>query len=113
MDAVSFEESMLKWINEIFEEEPLPFEINNLYFVVVEDKNTYHLEFAGSENFTMYNFEYQPPCAEHFICSYDDKKEDFILKIKYLINKINKENIFYNKKIYLINYSKETAKLIK
>lgn len=112
MDAVSFEESIRKWLDDIFEEKPLPFEINYLYFLLIEDQNTYHLEFVGSENFSLYDFEYQPKCAEFFIYAYNESINEFKLKIKYLLNKLNKEKIL-NKKIKLILYLKNKTQFIK
>lgn len=114
---VELESEFEKWFEECVGEKMFDDEISNLYFVIVQDKNSFHLEFCGSENFSLFDFDYRPKCGEHFFCDYSEGEEKFVEKIIFLlINLIKKnsiKNIIKNKNIYLIYFQNKIIKKIK
>ena len=53
-----FDEKLLYWIENILEDDPLPDEIRFVYFCIVMDKSSFHLEMRGSELKNTKYFEY-------------------------------------------------------
>jgi len=69
---VELESKFEKLLEEFFEEKSFDDEISNLYFVIVQNKNSFHLEFCGNENFSLFDFGYRPKCGEYFFCDYSE-----------------------------------------
>lgn len=100
-----FDEKLLYWIESILEDDPLPDEIKFVYFCIVMDKSSFHLEMRGSELKNTKYFEYWPLEAQYFFYDYPKDvnafKEELILSIKNL-------PIFEDRKIYLLFAGKLT-----
>lgn len=101
------------WLEEILQEEPVPFEINYLYLLIVKDIKTFHLEFVGSENESdCINFDYSPQLGEHFFYNFHDFNK-FLFSLKLL--RLNKKLItqFKNKKLQIAVFGKKILKTFK
>lgn len=100
---LDFDKSLLFWINDILEDDPLPDEIRFLYFCIIHDKVGYHLEFKGSEIKNEYYFEYNPLEAQFYYFFYPDDinlfKDELILAIKNL-------SCFQNRKVFILEDDK-------
>ena len=100
--------SFLFWLNGIEEDDPMPFEISNIYFCV----HDCYLSFGGcehEENLAL-NFDYYPLEAQYFYHNSFEKDNIFVVA-RHLIEKaLQNEKIqkrFKNKNIYLSKYGEK------
>ncbi|MBQ8845142.1 MAG: hypothetical protein IJ008_03910 [Clostridia bacterium] len=96
-------ETIKNWIKGIVEDDPIPYEIKYIYFLIVEDKTSYHLEFVGSEfKDTNNNYPFYVLEGEYCFLNYD-------ADIKFFLNEIvlSLDLIFLDDEIDLIFKNKE------
>lgn len=82
-------ENFLAWLSGIFEDDPIPSEVKNLYFVLHRENNYCFVSFAGNELHApqLFNFEYYPLEAQFFdVMKYD--KNFNLTKLKLLVEKL-------------------------
>ena len=107
-------EKIKDWIKGLVEDDPIPYEIKYIYFLIVEEKTSYHLEFVGSEfKDTKNNYPFYVLEGEYCFLNYDvdintflseivvsidsiflDEEINKILKNKEIIVKNQKNNVF-------------------
>ena len=111
-------EDFLYWILGIQEDDPLPHEINYVYFLITFSNNTCTLVYAGSENFEkqLVNFEYFPLEAQYFYNQTFNQITEInlaLLALKQLLEDSfdNKKFkiMFKNKKIYFGEFAKSVT----
>ena len=58
----------LSWVLDVEEDDPIPYEINNIYFCLHRQEDYYYISFGGNElEFErVFNFEYYPLEAQFF-----------------------------------------------
>lgn len=94
-----FDKKLYLWISGILEEDPIPDEVVNVYFCIVNDLRSYHLELCGNEIKNCDYFEYRPLEAQYFEYDYPLNKNEFCQQ---LILSIKNLPIFEDRKIYLV-----------
>ncbi len=73
IDINEFSSEFLFYLLTTFEDNPLPDECENLFFVIRKDLRTFHLEIVPSEldiKFTFLTVYYSPLNYEYFFCDY-------------------------------------------
>lgn len=106
-----------KWIKGIIEDDPIPYEIKYLYFLIVEDERTYHLEFVGSEFKDNNYFSYYVLEGQYCFLNYDVNINDFISELVVSIDALFLDEeinmILKNKEIIVKNQSNKVYLYIK
>lgn len=111
-------EDFLYWVLGIQEDDPLPYEINYIYFLISFSNNACTLVYAGSENFEKQpvNFEYFPLEAQYFYNQTFNQITEInlaLLALKQLLEDSfdNPEfkKMFKNKKIYFGEFAKSVT----
>lgn len=110
-------EDFVFWVLNIIEDDPIPYEIKNIYFVISFKNSVCALAFVGTENIEnpLSSFEFYPLEAHWFRnLSYNQIKEIYTAKVtvKDLIEKALSENIYFlnslkSKTIIICEYGKE------
>lgn len=94
-----FDKKLYRWISDILEDDPLPDEIEFVYFRIVNDRAGYHLELCASEIKNSDYFEYRPLEAQFFAYDYPPDQNEFCQQ---LILSIKNLPIFENQKVFLL-----------
>lgn len=111
-------EDFLYWVLGIQEDDPLPYEINYIYFLISFSNNACTLVYVGSENFEKQpvNFEYFPLEAQYFYNQTFNQITEInlaLLALKQLLEDSfdNPEfkKMFKNKKIYFGEFAKSVT----
>jgi len=95
-----------KWLLGLFEDDPIPYEIKNLYFILHKENNAPFLSFAGSELplKKLINFEYYPLEAQ-FFPTHKFQKDFNLTNLKSLVEKLQNdkaiEEIFIEKTLFI------------
>lgn len=106
-------EDFIFWVFSIEEDDPIPYEVFHLYFVISMRNNACALSLTGTEIFEnpVTNFEFYPLEAYYFVNqTYNEIKDIFIAKItvKELVEKAlenpNFKRIFKHKQIHITEY---------
>lgn len=109
-------EDFLFWVFAIIEDDPIPYEVKNVYFVISMQNNACALSLTGSELFEspVKSHEFFPLEAHYFKnLTYNEIKDIFIAKVtvKELIEKALEnadfKRIFKNKSIHLTQAGEE------
>ena len=101
-----------KWLVGIFEDDPIPYEVINLYFALHKENNYVYISFGGTELplKQLINFEYYPLEAQFFNVYLFDKNFN-ITKLKSLVEKLllDKDfiNIFNKKTLFIGIFGKK------
>ena len=104
-------EEFFYWLTDIQEGEPLPYEINYIYFCVHKENGDAYFAYYGSENFQeiALNFEYFPLDGQYFYHK-DIEGGDEFHKLRFLVEKyVASENgkFLRDKKIYIAEFGKK------
>lgn len=100
---MELEKRLEEWLTGIFEDDPLPDEVKFIYFVIVDEKVSYHLEIRGSEIKNTTYFEYYPLEAQYFFYDYPILKEDFIIQLSLALKNLP---ILEDRQVYIFSNGK-------
>ena len=106
-----------KWLLGLFEDDPIPFEVVNLYFLLHREGEYFYISFGGNELplKRLFNFEYYPLEAQFFDV-YKFNKHFTLTNLKLIVEKLEIDKdfleIFKEKTIYIGIFGKKEICLL-
>ncbi len=85
---MELEKSLYAYLDGMLEDDPLADEIGFVYFIIVEDKASFHLEVKGSEIKNKSVFEYNPLEGQYFFYDYPNSEEVFVEELRLAIKNL-------------------------